>query len=372
MCAGFALLLMHTLLHWNMIVVWFVWVVCLDTPHFFGTYYRTYLDNQEWHQRRGLLLGSLAVFLVGPAMLGAAAGLHALGTQNFTLPWRLWGTGVSLWAYLHITRQHFGFLRLYNRKNGEIGSVEAWLDKSVLYGFLALCFVGLLLSHPLLRGNFGLAPQMAPLPANFWAHPLASASTLTWDRWFFLGAEIGAGGLAVILTLFQAGKLMRGEAINIPKLIFLGTIMLLHGVISFSGLLPAYTLLAFTAIITIYHDIQYLSIVWFYSRKHYAPGDKKHGLAGVLAKRFTLFFGAALLLASLPIWGLGCIINRVSVCGPGTDAGSMTFMGDTTWTLFFVILTSSIQMHHYVLDMFIWRPGKNADLRRDLGLEPAG
>jgi hypothetical protein len=173
------------------------------------------------------------------------------------------------------------------------------------------------------------------------------------------------------LALFQAGKWLRGEAINLPKLIFLGTVFLLHGVVSFSGLLPAYTLLAFTAIITIYHDIQYLSIVWFYSRKHYQPDDKGHGFAGVLAKRFAFFFGAALLLGSLPIWGLGCLINRVAVCGPGTDAGTMTFMGDTTWILFFGMLTSGLQMHHYVLDMFIWRPGKSAVLRRDLGLEPA-
>jgi len=49
----------------------------------------------------------------------------------------------------------------------------------------------------------------------------------------------------------------------------------------------------------------------------------------------------------------------------------MTFMGDTTWILFFVMLTSGIQMHHYVLDMFIWRPGKSLALRKDLGLEPA-
>jgi len=229
MSAGFALLLMHTLLHWNMIVVWFVWVVCLDTPHFFGTYYRTYLDNREWTQRRGLLLGSLAVFLIGPAMLAAAAALHGLGVQSFKLPWKIWGAGVSLWAYLHITRQHYGVLRLYNRKNNETGSVESQLDSFVLYGYLALCFVGLLFSHPQLRSGIYLAPQ-APLPANFWTHPLANLSALTWDRWVFLAAGAGAAALLLQLAVFQVNKLLRGETINLPKLIFLGTVFLLHGV----------------------------------------------------------------------------------------------------------------------------------------------
>jgi hypothetical protein len=113
-----------------------VWVVVLDTPHFFATYFRTYLDKHEWLARRRFLVGSLAIFLVGPAMLFATWMLHSFGTANFKLPWRMWGVGVSLWAYFHITRQHYGFLRLYNRKNGELKTEEARLDAVVLYGTL--------------------------------------------------------------------------------------------------------------------------------------------------------------------------------------------------------------------------------------------
>jgi hypothetical protein len=360
MAAGLSILGLHVFLHLNMVLVWFVWVVVLDTPHFFGTYFRTYLDKDEWRTRRPFLLGSLGVFLVGPVMLAASYGLHSAGVAAFKLPWKLWGYGVSLWAYFHITRQHYGVLRLYNRKNGEIGTDESRLDATVLYGALALAFLGLLLIHPDTRNFFGLKP---------WEQ-----TPIGWDKRLFYAAEAGVATLMTLQALFQVGKWMRRQTINLPKQIFLASVVALHTFVCFSGLLPGYTLLAFTAIVTIYHDIQYLFIVWFYSNRRYRPEPsprKKFGAAGMLAQSFPLFYGAALLLASVPLWGMGCAINRIELCGPGTDAGAMTFMGDTSWILFFVMLTSGIQMHHYVLDMVIWRPSRSSNVRAGLGLEAA-
>jgi hypothetical protein len=360
MAAGLSILGLHLFLHLNMVLVWFVWVVVLDTPHFFGTYFRTYLDKDEWRTRRPFLLGSLGVFLVGPVMLAASYGLHSAGVASFKLPWRFWGYGVSLWAYFHITRQHYGVLRLYNRKNREIGSDESRLDAAVLYGALGLAFVGLLLIHPDTRDVFGFKP---------WEQ-----AAMGWDKGLFYIAAAGVAALVIFQASFQIGKWMRGEPINLPKQIFLASVVALHSFVCFSGLLSGSTLLAFTAIVTINHDIQYLFIVWFYSNRHYRPEPspaRKFGAAGVLAQSFPLFYGAALLLVSAPVWGLGCAINRVDVCGPGTDAGAMTFMGDTTWILFFVMLTSGIQMHHYVLDMVIWRPSRSRNVRAGLGFEAA-
>src|SRR6186997_1079371 len=52
-------------------LAWF-WIMSVDGPHVFGTISRTYLDKQEWLQRRRLLLGSLLWFLPGPILLGAS------------------------------------------------------------------------------------------------------------------------------------------------------------------------------------------------------------------------------------------------------------------------------------------------------------
>ena len=41
----------------------------------------------------------------------------------------------------------------------------------------------------------------------------------------------------------------------------------------------------------------------------------------------------------------------------------------TTWIAFFIMFTSGFQMHHYILDQYIWRPGKDKKLREDLRVE---
>ena len=71
--SGYALFFMHAGLGWDMVRIWFLWVVFLDSPHLFGTFSRTYLDKREFQQRRTLLTWSRLWFLAGPAMILLAA-----------------------------------------------------------------------------------------------------------------------------------------------------------------------------------------------------------------------------------------------------------------------------------------------------------
>ena len=42
--AGYMVFIMHAGLGWDMLLIYLLFVTFLDTPHFFGTYLRTYLD----------------------------------------------------------------------------------------------------------------------------------------------------------------------------------------------------------------------------------------------------------------------------------------------------------------------------------------
>lgn len=354
MLAGFAIVGMHQLLGWNMLVVWFVWVVMLDTPHFFATYSRTYLDRQARIEHRSLLRRSWLIFLLVPAVILMSAGLYKGEVPGFQIPWHVLLAAVGLWSYVHLTRQHYGFLRLYNRKNDEIGSFEARLDVVVLYGFMAASFLGVLTHFDRTRSMLGISPEIGSV--------------------LFDGALIAALGLASVFGGFQLAKLVRGESINFPKVLFLSTVLVLHGVVSFAGVLPPETMLALTATITIYHDIQYFVFVRFQGQRRYGRTEdsrRPFGFAGALSRNFLLFLAAGILLMSVPIWAFGCLIGRVPVCQFGPQWGDPTFLGETTWVLFFAALSMGAQMHHYVLDMYIWRPGKNDRLRRELNLESA-
>lgn len=114
--------------------------------------------------------------------------------------------------------------------------------------------------------------------------------------------------------------------------------------------------------------------MWFYNRNRYGKeknAERKFGLAAKMTRKLWIWMGIGILFGSVPVWGLGCLLNRIPVCQYGPPLGESTFLGETTWIVFFVVLTSGLQMHHYVLDQFIWKPGSNKQLRKDMKLEQA-
>lgn len=372
--AGWAIFGVYLLMGWNMLLVWFIWVIVLDTPHFFATYSRTYLDREARQQMRRLLIVSLGVFLIGPLAAVLSYALHGMGAEFWRTPWWLFLVGVSLWAYWHITRQHYGILRLYHRKNNEWGTLDARIDSWVLYGCLLVPFLAFLARHRGARRRVGLHETVPWLPERESGQSiLGYVIDLRWEHLVVLATLIVVGTLLTVFVGRQIQRLMRGEKIALPKILFLAAVLPLHLYMCYSQHLLATGLLTFTMIITIYHDCQYLAIVWFYNQNRYG-GDQKEaakrfGLAAKISRNFILYLVFAIAAISLPIWGLGCLINRISVCSSGPAWGDQVLLGGTSWVVFYVMLTSGFQMHHYLLDQYIWRPSKSKTLREDLGME---
>jgi len=145
-------------------------------------------------------------------------------------------------------------------------------------------------------------------------------------------------------------------------------------VVSFGGVLAPDVIFVFTATIAIYHDIQYFIFVRHEGRKLYGATDETRrpfGFAGTLAIIFPLFMAAGIGLTPLPIWGFPRVIGRVDVCPIAPHWGEPTFLGDMIWILFFAAASVGVQMQYYVLDMHIWRPGKNVRLREESSYEAA-
>ncbi|NTV45811.1 MAG: hypothetical protein HGB11_04670 [Chlorobiales bacterium] len=121
---AYAMLFLHAGLHVNMVMVWFLWVMFLDSPHFFGTYLRTYFDREEFQARKKLLIGSLGWLLVGPAAVGLSYLLYSFDIENYNRPFFLFLLFFNLWAYWHVVRQHFGILSLYKKKNNDFDAKD--------------------------------------------------------------------------------------------------------------------------------------------------------------------------------------------------------------------------------------------------------
>ncbi|MCS7082831.1 MAG: hypothetical protein N2561_04355 [Bacteroidetes bacterium] len=378
--AGYGLLYLHAGLHLDMITVWFLWVLLLDSPHFFGTYSRTYFDKEEWQRRKALLLGSLLWFLVGPAVLGLSYVGYRLGWEGYRIPFLAFLVFFNLWAYWHVVRQHYGILSLYRRKNGETGLTDLRIDQALLYGGLLAPFVAFAIRHPQARAALGLPERFPEYPALSGSGLEGRLSAL-WelDYWralhweHFVVAVAWAAWLTVIAAflLRQLQRWRAGLPLNGPKLLFLLALIPLYSYIGFSSVALTAPLLAFSAFVTIYHDIQYHAIVWFHHRNRYhRPGvdPKRFGLAAKISRSFLTYMACGIAMAAV-FRLLGCALEVHPGCGPLVLTSQHALFGAFSTRELVLAFLIGFPMHHYFLDQYIWRPSRDETLRRDLKLE---
>jgi len=360
--AGYAMFFLHAGLHWNMFTVWLAWYILLDIPHFFGTYSRTYLDKEERRNRRSLLLGSLLLPLVGPFLILIGFAIYASGTDlvRYDLPFDLLFVFVSLWAYWHVVRQHYGILALYKRKNADIALTDQWIDKALLYVGLLAPFVAMVLRHPAARAQIYL-PTDGPLPGS-------------WDYTVIQATVAAVSAAALVFVVRQAHLWRQGVALNLPKILFLFAVVPLHAFVCYHPAVLTAPLYAFAAFVTIFHDLQYHAIVWHYQQNRiHRPGvdSSRFGLAALVSKNFFVFMTCAVLTGVLA-WSLGCLVEVEAGCmhivPPLVHSDSLPLFGRFTWQHVFFGMALGMIMHHYFVDQFIWRPSKDAQLRKDLKL----
>lgn len=362
--AGYAMFFLHAGLALNMFTVWLVWYVLLDVPHFFGTYARTYLDKEELRSRKRLLFGSLAFPLIGPALILLGYGLYASGNEiiRHDLPFDLLFLFVSLWAYWHVVRQHYGIMALYKRKNTDFAPLDQWIDKSFLYVGLIAPFVAMVLRHPLARSEIYL-PYGSPVPGN-------------WDWWIVQATIFAVFVTALVFVARQIYLWQTGLPLNVPKVLFLLAVVPLHIFVCYHPAVLTAPLSAFAAFVTIFHDIQYHAIVWHYQRNRiHRPGvDKtRFGWAATVSRNFFIFMACAVALG-IGSWALGCLVQVEIGCmhwvPPVISSQAVPLFGRFTLQHVFFGIALGFIMHHYFVDQFIWRPSKDAQLRQDLKLNP--
>lgn len=343
------------------------WALFIDAPHVWATLARTWLDPDDWKERRGILLGSLGWFVLGPAVVFAPYLLGtvlALRPETMALPSVAFFVFFRLWAYYHVVRQHWGFLVLYKRRNDDWrdpieNRVDLWFFNAALY--LPLLWF--------LTSPWYAKTGMPPLGLD---RPLAGA----WSLASLLHpAALVAYVVAIVsYVLFQSIRYRRGMVRNGPKLLLLLAICPLHLVVFSNPLLALFVV----PVVTVGHNLQYHRIVWAFGRHKYRAGKEPSyrwaraafrsvpvylGLG--LAFTFLLYRGPwieevqAVLAHAFDAWifdGVGLIagIARPDQAGIGARVASTLFLG---WA-----------MQHYYLDAKIWRVRRDPDVARHLSV----
>ncbi len=340
---------------WNLVTIAFIlYGPVVDGPHLWATISRTYTDSEEWASRRRLLISSLLAFGVGPVLVLLPYVIRAiLPTTQYSLTWgwSLWLFVLGNYANFHINKQHWGFVCLYKRKNGDCDSVtenriDAWFFQTVIW----LPYIALI-AAPWDPSNAGSA---------LWR------SVFDVSRALFVTACLG-------YAIFQASQWRRGLVRNGPKLLYITTVLSLYYV--------TFTchprIAAFWIMITgVGHCAQYHAVVWAYGKKKYAgkdPADRR--LPHVIFDNLGLYILLAVLFAFFTLQGPGANMVKHAAAGAmqtGFFSSVFTFLDrDMGIDLGFKICASvigGVRLHHFYVDSKIWRVSKNAALAKNLSV----
>ena len=290
-----------------------LWAILIDAPHVFGTFSRTYFDRSERQSRGRLLWGSLLFFAIGPAMVLAGAGLVFFFVA-------------ALWAYYHLVKQHYGFMVLYKKKNGDLARVDNALDRLFLLFAFNYPFVEFIARDP---------EAMARVPAAL----RGGVNGL---------AKILLAGTIMLFVLWlgrQVQRAISGEPLNVPKYLLLAAAIPMHWIVLLTPM--PHKPIAIVAILTIYHNFQYHRLIWFHNQK-YADKRDKYGAAELISRR-VLYYAAFGVIFGVLYQGPRQLLGYFGLqnAAAGLEQSLAIQLGVSfLWGYAFI---------HYYLDSKIWR-----------------
>ena len=255
-------------------------------------------------------------FLLAPPLAIGACWLSFLVFQLHGLELLL-----LLWATWHILMQTYGFLRIYDLKQG---NASRWHANWDYFACLSVFAIGFLFSDIRM---YGLADTMSRCGV-----PLVGPQWLAGCRWLAGAAAVVvlSGYMAIALRSTSAGA-----RANWLKILLLANTALLYW---WSGNLSV-NLLIGVAMFDIFHAVQYDAIVWHYNRRRAEKGGDQ---AGVLPWLFhSRWWALPVYVAAIAAFG------GVGLWGRSEAAGSLSQVA-------MVIFAASAMLHFYY-DGFIWK-----------------
>ena len=293
-----------------------IWAILIDAPHVFGTFSRTYFDRTERKNRARLLWGSLLFFAIGPVMVLAGAGFVFLFVA-------------AVWAYYHLVKQHYGFMVLYKKKNGDLARIDNALDRLLLLFAFNYPFVEFIARDP---------EAMARVPAvlrggvNGLSKLLRGATILIFAVWI----------------VRQVQRTITGEPLNVPKYLLLAAAIPMHWIVLLTPM--PHKPIAIVAILTIYHNLQYHRLIWFHNQKY--KSREKYGAAELISRRLLYYIGFGIIFGVI-YQGPRQLLNNLG-SSFGVQLG-VSFL----WGYAFI---------HYYLDSKIWRVRKDPSVGKALNM----
>jgi hypothetical protein len=339
---AFGLLAAHVWFGVAAVTIYMAWVLTIDGPHVFATVSRTYLDRDERRAHGPLLVGSLAFFALGPAIVGLAC------LTDSRLPYDGFLAVCTAWAYWHVVRQHYGVMVLYQRSAGDADAADARYDVVALYVGLLAPVAAFALGNETTLRMVGIAT------------PPAMAARTADALWILVGVTLAA------YALRQVSHVGRGRGVRWTKVLFLIAATSVSIVLFAPPVAAHVQYEAIVPIVTSFHDVQYLAIVWFFHRNRRAA-EPRGAQPPLVARWLWAFLAGGLLFTLAYRVGLGCLASAWPGCQVGAE--TVALPAGLTLSDLGVAFLWGFALHHYYLDQRIWHVRRDATLRARLRLD---
>ncbi|MBZ4422828.1 hypothetical protein [Myxococcus sp. RHSTA-1-4] len=304
-----------------LVLVWpstYVLVLTLDMwllsyHHVASTFTRLCFDRASFQQYRLLVLGLLPLCVAATAAVEATAGGWIVTSLYF------------YWQAFHYARQSYGIERIFRGVHAG-PPTDARLTQAMLY--LLVLWGVLHRSNQGATTLLGMDIRMIPVPGVY--------VQLVGVAFLLVAAAWGVHQLRALLT---------GASPVHPAYV------LSHVAIFSLGYFGAERINDGWLILNVWHNAQYLLIVWMYNNRRFKSGKSaEHPLLSELSQKQN-------------------VLKYVVIClGLSSLAYTALYTGAalTTATVLFVV-NMGINFHHYIVDGIIWKM-RHASVRQGLGL----
>jgi hypothetical protein len=283
-----------------------------------STFTRLAFDTESFRSHRFLIVWLPLLVLGGAVGLMAAFGHWALPTLFL------------YWQWFHYTRQSYGIAQIYRRKAGGLAADPPLLAKGVIY----------------LLPLWGILERSWQAPATFLD---MEVRTLPVPR---LAVDAAAVAALAVIAVWGVRQVVLWRAGRLPVAYTL--YMLSHLAVFTAGYLLIDDLSHGWLAINVWHNAQYILLVWMYNNNRFQAGvNPEHRFLSTISQRRNALFYFLVCL------GISTVLYFAL-------QGTISLFGASLLTLT-LIAYQTINFHHYIVDGLIWKVRKPR-LQANLGL----
>ncbi|HUO24653.1 MAG TPA: hypothetical protein VMU61_03240 [Candidatus Aquilonibacter sp.] len=287
-------------------VAFYALALFFNYPHFMATIYRAYHRAEDFQKYRIFTLHTTALIVLTLILAHSWARV---------LPWIF--TIYLTWSPWHYSGQNYGLFMMFARR---VGAKPSEWTRRALYGAFIVSYLTLFL-------GFHTGPSSDPLFISLGIPAIVSR----WEQVLLIGAFFLLAGFGFWRLIQETGWRKLIPALTLFSSQFLWFV-LPAGISLIKGLEIPQSRYS-TGVLAVMHSAQYLWITSYYARREAVGGTGRKWSPWA-------YFGAL-------------FAGGIALFVPGPWVASRVFHHDFTTS--FLIFTSLVNIHHFILDGAIWK-----------------